>query len=68
MAALLLTDVALAVIARSVPQLNVFVIGLPAKVAVAFLMLAITVPVTVVIMSRLLNNLGDATAMFLRTM
>jgi hypothetical protein len=35
-AALLLTDIAMAVIARSVPQLNVFVVGMPAKVAVAY--------------------------------
>jgi len=65
-AALLLTDIALAVIARSVPQLNVFIVGMPAKVGVAFLMLIVTVPVTAVIMSRALANLGDATAQILR--
>ena len=65
-AALLLTDVALAVIARSVPQLNVFIVGMPAKVGVAFLMLIVTVPVTAVIMSRALANLGEATAQILR--
>lgn len=65
-AALLLTDVAMAVIARSVPQLNVFIVGLPAKVAVAFLMLIVTVPVTAVIMSRAFAGLGPATQLLLR--
>lgn len=67
-AALLLTDVALAVIARSVPQLNVFVVGMPAKVAVAFVMLIVTVPVVVVIMSRAFANLSETTALLLRGM
>jgi flagellar biosynthesis protein FliR len=67
-AALLLADVALAVIARSVPQLNVFVVGLPAKVAVGFLLLAITLPVTAVIMSRVFGTLDQATALLLRGM
>ena len=39
--ALLLTDVALAMVARSVPQLNVFVVGMPAKIAVGFVMLIV---------------------------
>jgi len=65
-AALLLADIALAVIARSVPQLNVFIVGMPAKVGIAFLMLIVTVPVTAVIMSRALVNIGEATAQILR--
>ncbi|HEU5315385.1 MAG TPA: flagellar biosynthetic protein FliR [Chloroflexota bacterium] len=65
-AALLLTDVAMAVIARSVPQLNVFVVGMPAKVAVAFIMLIVTVPITALIMARAFANLGQATQALLR--
>lgn len=40
-AALFLTDVALGLVARAVPQMNVFVVGFPAKIAVglAFVML-----------------------------
>ena len=65
-AALLLADVAMAVIARSVPQLNVFVVGMPAKVAVAFIMLIVTVPITAVVMSRSFATLGEATQLLLR--
>jgi len=35
-------------------------------VGIAFLMLIVTVPVTSVIMSRALANLGEATALILR--
>lgn len=66
--ALLLTDVALAVVARSVPQLNVFVVGLPAKVAVGFILLALTVPITTLIMARVFGTLDQTTALLLRGM
>ena len=68
MAALLLTDIALAVVARSVPQLNVFVVGMPAKLLVGFGMLVITLPVAAVIMVRTFAGLGDATLLMLRGM
>ena len=55
--ALLLTDVALAMVARSVPQLNVFVVGMPAKIAVGFLMLVVTVPTVAYIMARAFGDL-----------
>lgn len=67
-AALLLADVALAVVARSVPQLNVFVVGLPAKIAVAFVMLIVSVPIVAVIMARAFLTLGETTAALLRGM
>jgi flagellar biosynthesis protein FliR len=66
MAALLLADVALAVMARSVPQLNVFVVGMPAKLIVAFGLLVITIPIAVMIMGRSLVGLGQTTAALLR--
>ena len=41
--ALLLLDVALAVMARTMPQMNVFIVALPLKVVVGVLVLALTV-------------------------
>jgi flagellar biosynthetic protein FliR len=41
--ALLLLDVALAVVARTMPQMNVFIVALPLKVAVGVFVLALTV-------------------------
>lgn len=42
--ALFLTNVALALMARVAPQMNVFVIGLPIQVAVGFTMMVISLP------------------------
>jgi flagellar biosynthetic protein FliR len=42
--ALLITDAAFAVVSRVVPQLNVFAVGFPAKVAVALLIVGATLP------------------------
>ena len=36
---LFLVDVALGIVARTVPQLNIFVVGFPVKIAVSFIML-----------------------------
>jgi flagellar biosynthetic protein FliR len=66
LATLLLTDVAMAIVARSVPQLNVFVVGMPAKLIAGFGMLIITLPVVVAIMAQLLGNVGQMVALLLR--
>lgn len=42
--ALLITDVAFAVVSRVVPQMNVFAVGFPTKVAVALLVVAASLP------------------------
>jgi flagellar biosynthetic protein FliR len=42
--ALLVTDVAFGVISRVVPQMNVFAVGFPAKIAVAVLLVTATMP------------------------
>jgi flagellar biosynthesis protein FliR len=41
---LFLVDVAVGIVARTVPQLNVFVVGLPLKIGVGFLLLLIVIP------------------------
>jgi flagellar biosynthetic protein FliR len=43
--ALLLTDVALGVLTRTVPQMNVFVVSMPLKVAVGIVVVLLTLPV-----------------------
>jgi len=44
MLALVITDIAFGLVSRVVPQLNVFAVGLPVKVAVALLLVAATLP------------------------
>jgi flagellar biosynthetic protein FliR len=66
--ALLLTDVALAMVARSVPQLNVFVVGMPAKIVVGFVMLIVTVPAVAYIMAKSFGDIVAILVSFVRGM
>ena len=45
--ALMLADIGLGFLARTVPQMNIFVLGLPVKVALGLTVLAVVLPVTV---------------------
>jgi flagellar biosynthetic protein FliR len=59
--ALLITDVAFGVVSRVVPQLNVFAVGFPTKVAVALLVVGASLPFTANwISNQLTVSVGDA--------
>ncbi|RKY81523.1 flagellar type III secretion system protein FliR [candidate division KSB1 bacterium] len=52
-AALLLSNVALGILARTVPQMNIFIVGLPLRIGVGFIALLVTMTLFVHIFSRL---------------
>jgi flagellar biosynthesis protein FliR len=54
---LFLVDVALGIIARTVPQLNVFVVGLPLKILVSFLTLFVFLSLYIVLVKKLFTYL-----------
>ena len=56
-AAVFLTDVALAVIARTMPQLNVLIVGLPVKIAVGLFVLMAALPLTTQLMHATFGSL-----------
>jgi flagellar biosynthetic protein FliR len=59
--ALLITDVAFGVVSRVVPQLNIFAVGFPTKVAVAMLVVGASLPFTANWISEQLSvSVGDA--------
>lgn len=59
--ALLITDVAFGVVSRVVPQLNIFAVGFPTKVAVALLVVGASLPFTANWISNQLSvSVGDA--------
>lgn len=67
-AAILIVDVMLGIMSKTVPQLNVFVVGMPAKILVGFLVMIITIPAVVLFMSSI-NDLAKAeTIKFIRDM
>lgn len=52
-ATLFLVDLALGITARTVPQLNIFVVGFPIKIGVSFIVLFITMGVMIQVMRKL---------------
>lgn len=54
---LFLVDIALGIVARTVPQLNIFVVGLPLKILVSFIMLILTMSALFLLMSQLFETM-----------
>ena len=52
-ATLFLVDVALGIVARTVPQLNIFVVGFPVKIGISFIVIIIVMGVIMAIVQRL---------------
>ncbi|MFW5866291.1 MAG: flagellar biosynthetic protein FliR [Armatimonadota bacterium] len=53
MVALLLADLAFGLVARAVPQINVFLVGIPAKMALGFTIAAIGIPMVLMNVQRI---------------
>ena len=54
---LFLVDVALGIVARTVPQLNIFVVGLPVKIIVSFLIIVVVMGVMLTLVSHLTETM-----------
>ena len=52
-----LVDVALGILARTVPQLNVFVVGIPVKIIAGFIVLLIVIGMMMQVVTRLFDFL-----------
>ncbi|MFV9509844.1 flagellar biosynthetic protein FliR [Tepidibacillus sp. LV47] len=52
-----LSDMALGIVSRTVPQLNIFVVGLPIKIIVTFLMLLLIAPGFIYILKQLFEEI-----------
>ncbi len=55
----LLVDVALGVLGRTIPQMNIFVIGIPVKIAVATLMMGVSLPIFAWALGRMTGFLNE---------
>ena len=53
----LLIEIALGVIIRSVPQLNIFSIGYPTKILVGFIMIMVMIPIFIGFTSTIFNQM-----------
>lgn len=66
--AIFLTDVALGILARTVPQLNVFVVGFPAKLTVGLLAIFAVMPLAFVVMTKLFGGIQHDISRLLKFM
>jgi flagellar biosynthetic protein FliR len=55
----LVLEVSLGIIVRTVPQMNVFVVGFPIKIMVGFIVLMVCIPVFVGLSSEIFNEMFD---------
>jgi len=56
---LFLLDVSLGIVARTVPQMNIFIVGFPLKIGVGLFMLGISFPIIGYVFNKLLQNLDS---------
>jgi len=61
-----LLDLVLGILVRTMPQMNVFVVGLPLKILIGLFIIVITVPIFNSIVSNLINIMSDRIYEFLR--
>ncbi|XEC97124.1 flagellar biosynthetic protein FliR [Paenibacillus tarimensis] len=64
--ALFLTDVGLGFLARTAPQFNVFVIGIPLKILIGFILLAMLIPGLAVLIGQMFEHMFTAMEDMLR--
>ncbi len=67
-AALLLTSVAFGLIARTVPQMNVFIVAMPLKIGVGLLFLGFSLPYLAAFLQKIFGNLGQTIMLLLGAM
>jgi flagellar biosynthetic protein FliR len=67
MVALLLTSVALGLVARTVPQMNIFIVAFPLKIVIGLLFLAFSLPYLLSFLKHLFGGLGNDILMLLKT-
>ena len=67
-AAMLITSVAFGLIARTVPQMNVFIVAMPLKIGVGLLFIGLGLPYFSAFLKTIFNNLGQDIVLMLKTM
>ncbi len=67
-AALLFTDLALGLIARTVPQMNIFMVGFPLKIAIGLLGMGFSFPIFLYTLRPLFQKMGGEIVVLLKLM
>jgi len=67
-AVLLVTTVAFGLVARTVPQMNIFIVAMPLKIGVGLLFLGFSLPYFSAFLKKIFNGLGQHILIMLKTM
>ena len=67
-AALLITSVAFGLVARTVPQMNVFIVAMPLKIGVGFLFIGFGLPYFSAFLKKIFSGLGQHVLIMLKSM
>jgi len=66
--AILLTDVGLGVLARTMPQMNIYVVGIPAKIIIGLFVLSMALPFYILFLGVMFNEMYADIFMVLRAL
>jgi flagellar biosynthetic protein FliR len=66
MATMLITSVALGLVARTVPQMHIFIVAMPLKILIGLLLLSLTVPYLASFLREVFNGLGNDVILLLK--
>ncbi|MDP4093813.1 MAG: flagellar biosynthetic protein FliR [Bacillota bacterium] len=64
--AILITDISLGVISRALPQMNVFVVGMPLKIFLGILIMLITIPMFISVLDLIINGMHSDLMNFIK--
>jgi len=67
-AVMLLTNVTFGLLARTVPQMHIFIVAMPVKIIVGLLFLGFSLPFVVEVLKIIFNDLGESIFVLLRGM
>ncbi|PYG89835.1 flagellar biosynthetic protein FliR [Ruminiclostridium sufflavum DSM 19573] len=68
LAAILIADVVLGIISKTIPQMNVFVLGMPLKILVGLIIIMITIPAFIYIVTMISDSINIEIFKFLKDM
>ena len=67
-ATVLITDIALGILSRTMPQMNIFVVGMPLKIFIGLVVIMITIPTFLMVLGFIIDSIGVNTTTFMNQM
>lgn len=65
--AILLTDVALGILSKTIPQMNIFIVGMPLKILMGIVILMLSLPLFIMLLDMLFNGMNEEIINFINT-